>query len=176
MMRSFKFVIFLACLCASLVHAEALVGQVIAVSDGDTIKVLDDTKKLFVIRLMGIDAPEKTQPFGQRSKQSLSDLVFHDRVEVQWNKQDRYSRVIGRVLRADGSDVCLEQLKRGMAWHYKQYAKDQFVGDRHKYDQAEQVAREAHIGLWADATPTPPWIWRKSLINEHERNNDRVVK
>jgi endonuclease YncB( thermonuclease family) len=175
-MRSIKFTIVLACLFVSLLHAETIVGRVVAVSDGDTIKVLDDTKKLFVIRLMGIDAPEKAQPFGQRSKQSLSDLVFHDRVEVQWNKLDRYSRVIGKVLRADGSDVCLEQLKRGMAWHYKEYAKDQFVEDRHKYDQAELVARETHIGLWADAAPTPPWMWRKSLTNEHQTNAERMIK
>jgi len=74
------------------------VGQVVAVSDGDTIKVLDDSKKLFVIRLMGIDAPEKAQPFGQRAKQSLSELVFQRRVEVQWNKRDRYDRVVGKVL------------------------------------------------------------------------------
>ncbi len=171
-MRTIKFTISLACLFVSLLHAETLVGQVVAVSDGDTIKVLDDTKKLFVIRLMGIDAPEKAQPYGQRSKQSLSDLVFHDRVEVQWTKQDRYSRLIGKVLRADGADVCLEQLIRGMAWHYKQYAKDQLVEDRLKYGQAELAAREAQIGLWADVAPTPPWGWRKSSTNEHERNND----
>ena len=116
-MRAFKFVIFLACLCASLVHAETLVGHVIAVSDGDTIKVLDDTKKLFVIRLMGIDAPEKAQSFGQKSKKSLSELVFNSRVEVQWSKRDRYERIVGKVISADGSDVGLAQITRGMAWH-----------------------------------------------------------
>lgn len=175
-MRSIKFAIVLACLFVSLLHAETLVGRVIAVSDGDTIKVLDDTKRLFVIRLMGIDAPEKVQPFGQRSKQSLSDLVFHDRVEVQWSKRDRYSRLIGKVLRADGSDVCLEQLTRGMAWHYKQYAKDQFFDDRHKYDQAELLAREARIGLWADDHPTPPWAWRLGSSSGSSRDKDGVTK
>jgi endonuclease YncB( thermonuclease family) len=162
MMRSFKFVIFLACLCASLVHAEALVGQVIAVSDGDTIKVLDDTKKLFVIRLVGIDAPEKAQSFGQKSKKSLSELVFNSRVEVQWSKRDRYERIVGKVISADGSDVGLVQITRGMAWHYKQYANEQSIEDRHKYSQAEETTKDSRVGLWAEPQPVPPWVWRKN--------------
>lgn len=161
-MRSFKFVIFLACLCASLVHAESLVGQVIAVSDGDTIKVLDDTKKLFVIRIMGIDAPEKAQSFGQKSKKSLSELVFNSRVEVQWSKRDRYDRIVGKVISADGSDVGLVQITRGMAWHYKQYAYEQSIADRQKYSLAEEITKDSHVGLWADPQPVPPWVWRKN--------------
>lgn len=68
LIRYFKIAVAFICVCASLLYAETIVGQVVAVSDGDTIKVLDDSKKLFVIRLMGIDAPEKAQPFGQRAK------------------------------------------------------------------------------------------------------------
>ena len=159
-MRLIKFAIVLASLFVSLLHAEIIVGRVIAVSDGDTIKVLDDTKRLFVIRLMGIDAPEKAQPFGQRSKQSLSDLVFHDRVEVQWSKRDRYSRLIGKVLLADGSDVCLEQIRAGLAWHYKQYANEQPEELRLSYANAEQQARQGKVGLWGVPNQIPPWEFR----------------
>lgn len=172
----FRIAVVLACLCASISHGKTIVGQVVAVSDGDTIKVLDDTKKLFVIRLMGIDAPEKAQAFGQRSKQSLSELVFHSRVEVQWNKHDRYARVVGKVLRTDGTDVCLEQISRGMAWHYKQYASEQLVEDRHKYDQAERASRDARIGLWVDDQPTPPWAWRRESSIGRGREKDGVIK
>lgn len=160
-MRYLKIAITFICLCASLLHAETIVGQVVAVSDGDTIKVLDDSKKLFVIRLMGIDAPEKAQPFGQRAKQSLSELVFQSRVEIQWFKRDHYERVVGKVFRADGTDVCLEQIARGMAWHYKQYAKEQSFEDRQKYMQAEEAAKVAHAGLWTDPQPDSPWEWRR---------------
>lgn len=161
LMRYLKIAITFIFLCASLLHAKTIVGQVVAVSDGDTIKVLDDSKKLFVIRLMGIDAPEKAQPFGQRAKQSLSELVFQSRVEVQWFKRDRYERVVGKVFRADGTDVCLEQIGCGMAWHYKQYANEQSFEDRQKYMQAEEAAKVAHAGLWKDPQPDSPWEWRR---------------
>ena len=98
-----------------IAHAEVLVGRVVGVSDGDTITVLDDKKQRHVIRLMGIDAPEKAQAFGQKAKQSLSDLVFDKDVSVTWFKRDRYGRTVGQV-RIGDTDVCLEQIKRGMAW------------------------------------------------------------
>ena len=175
MMKSVKIVIVLVCLCASLLHAETIVGRVVSVSDGDTIKVLDDSKKLFVIRLMGIDAPEKAQPFGQRAKQSLSDLVFESRVEIKWDKRDRYNRVVGKVLSSNGTDVCLEQITRGMAWHYKQYANEQSSEDRHSYAHAEQAARAAHAGLWSEDKPTPPWAWRRSSSNSKGKDKSGVI-
>ena len=98
-----------------IAHADVLLGHVVSVSDGDTITVLDDNKQRHVIRLMGIDAPEKAQAFGQKAKQSLSDLVFDKDVSVTWFKRDRYGRTVGQV-RIGDTDVCLEQIKRGMAW------------------------------------------------------------
>jgi endonuclease YncB( thermonuclease family) len=174
-MKSFKIVVVLVCLCASLLHAETIVGRVVSVGDGDTIKVLDDSKKLFVIRLMGIDAPEKAQPFGQRAKQSLSDLVFEGQVEVHWDKRDRYGRIVGKVLRGNGTDVCLEQITRGMAWHYKQYANEQSSEDRRSYAHAEQAARAAHAGLWSEDKPTPPWAWRRSSSNSKGKDKAGVI-
>jgi len=141
-------------------HADVLLGHVVGVSDGDTITVLDDTKQRHVIRLMGIDAPEKAQAFGQRAKQSLSDLVFDRDVSVTWFKQDRYGRTVGQV-RLDDTDVCLEQIKRGLAWHYKQYEREQSVEDRSRYADAEKEARIARIGLWLDEQPTEPSKFRR---------------
>jgi endonuclease YncB( thermonuclease family) len=141
-------------------HADVLVGHVVAVSDGDTITVLDGTKQRHVIRLMGIDAPEKAQAFGQKAKQSLSDLVFDRDVSVTWFKKDRYVRTVGQVYVND-TDVCLEQIKRGFAWHYKQYEREQSVEDRSRYADAEMEARIARIGLWADEQPTEPSKFRR---------------
>lgn len=166
-MRLIKIIPTLLIFWACFVKAEVLVGHVVGVSDGDTIKVLDDSKKLFVVRLMGIDAPEKAQPFGQRSKQSLSDLVVHKRVEVEWSKRDRYDRLLGKVLGPNGADACLEQVARGMAWHYKQYAKDQAAEDRQKYSLAEKMARDSRAGLWVDEQPIRPREWRSSHAPAH---------
>lgn len=149
-------------ICLHLVsHADVLVGHVVGVSDGDTITVLDDTKQRHVIRLMGIDAPEKAQAFGQRAKQSLSDLVFNRDVSVTWFKKDRYGRTVGQV-HIDDTDVCLEQIKRGFAWHYKQYEREQSVEDRSRYADAEKEARIARTGLWADEHPTEPTKFRRN--------------
>ena len=97
------------------------------VSDGDTVTVLDAERHQYKVRLAGIDAPEKTWPFGQVSKTSLSDQTF-GRVG-QLGKKDRNGRIICKIS-VDQRDVCLEQIRRGMAWHYKQYARDQAAVDR----------------------------------------------
>ena len=55
--------------------AETLPGRVVGVADGDTITVLGANREQHKIRLGAIDAPKKAQPFGQRSKESLSALV-----------------------------------------------------------------------------------------------------
>ena len=72
-------------------------GRVVGVSDGDTITVLDDAKSQHKIRFAGIDAPEKGQAFGERSKQNLSALVFQKRVEARCHKKDRYGREVCAV-------------------------------------------------------------------------------
>jgi endonuclease YncB( thermonuclease family) len=141
-------------------QAATLQGKVVSVADGDTLTVLDDKKTQHKIRLQGIDAPEKAQAFGQKSKQSLNQLVHSKMVTVEFEKKDKYGRTVGKVL-LNGTDVCLEQIKLGMAWHYKQYQSEQSKEDRDTYAQAEQTARTQVVGLWKDKSPTPPWEFRR---------------
>lgn len=143
---------------AAPAHAETLTGKVVAVLDGDTITVLHERQQTRV-RVAGIDAPEKRQAFGQRSKQALSDCAFGKDVEVRWSKTDRYGRTIGKVM-AGGTDCGLRQIELGLAWHYKAYAKEQAREDREAYGSAEHKARAAGLGLWSDPHPTPPWEFR----------------
>jgi endonuclease YncB( thermonuclease family) len=140
--------------------AVTIQGKVVGVADGDTITVLDATNTQHKIRLQGIDAPEKAQPFGQKSKQSLSQMVYNKQVTVEYQKKDKYVRTLGKVI-LNGTDVCLEQIKLGMAWHYKQYKSDQPKEDRETYAQVEQTARVQAVGLWKDKMPNPPWEYRK---------------
>ncbi len=136
-------------------------GKVVRITDGDTVTVLDLSKVRHKVRLTGIDAPEKKQPFGNRSKQSLSDMVFSKTVIVKTDKRDRYGRELGKVL-INGMNVNREQIRRGMAWHYKAYQRDQSVDDRlAAYAEAENKAKEQRRGLWIDSDPLPPWEWRK---------------
>lgn len=148
------------------VSAETIYGRVVGITDGDTATVLDASNTQWKIRLMGIDAPEKKMPFGQRSKEHLSDLVFDKQVSVEYSKQDRYGRTVGKIM-VNGIDANLEQVKAGMAWHYKQYQSEQAPDERTSYTQAEEMAKSGRKGLWVDDQPTPPWDWRKEQKSKH---------
>jgi endonuclease YncB( thermonuclease family) len=140
--------------------AQVLQALVVGVSDGDSITVLDADKHQHKIRLQGIDAPEKAQAYGQKSKESLSALVYRKNVQVLWAKKDRYGRTVGQVM-VGGFDACLEQVKRGMAWHYKDFQGEQSEEDRDLYDRAEIQARSQRLGLWHDTDPQEPSVFRR---------------
>ena len=136
--------------------ADQLVGKVIKVTDGDTVNVLTSDNEIHKIRLSGIDAPEKKQAFGNRSKLALAELIDGKTVSVEYNKLDRYQRVVGKIT-FNGQDVNLHQIKLGLAWHYKKYEKEQDVEDRSIYANAEYQAQRDKVGLWYDANPIAPW-------------------
>jgi|SRR5215510_16510467 len=136
-------------------------GRVVSISDGDTITMLDYSKTQHKIRIAGIDAPEGGQAFGERSKQNLSALVFQKGVEARCHKKDRYGREVCTVYVAL-RDVGLEQIRAGMAWHYKSYQHEQPTQERLVYRDEEDAARAARRGLWKDAKPVPPWEFRRT--------------
>jgi endonuclease YncB( thermonuclease family) len=144
--------------------AQTITGKVVGVSDGDTITVLDGNNQQHKIRLDGIDAPESHQDFGSRAKQSLSDLVFGKTVTVISSKKDRYGRTLGKVM-LDNQNINLEQIQRGMAWFYRQYAKELKPEDAKAYERAEIAAKDNALGLWREPNPLPPWFFRRDRSN-----------
>lgn len=161
-MQHFTRILLLAVLLmlANISAADTLYGRVVGVSDGDTVTVLDATNTQWKIRLLGIDAPEKKQAFGNKSKEHLSGLVFNKQVQVEYSKKDKYGRTVGKIT-FNGVDANLEQVEAGMAWHFKKYQSEQSEANRAAYTQAEDQAKAAKRGLWLDHEPTPPWDWRK---------------
>lgn len=137
-------------------------GTVVKIADGDTITILDAQNIQHKIRLQGIDAPERRQDFSDVSREHLASLVFGKQVKIDYEKVDRYGRLVGKVW-VDGNDECLEQLKAGLAWHYKEYEKEQPPADRQLYASTEQEARVQKRGLWKDPAPTPPWEYRHHI-------------
>lgn len=131
-------------------------GRVIGVPDGDTIEVLDANHHPHRLRMDCIDAPEKAQAFGTRSKAALSIIVYGREVDVRVVDMDRYGRTVARVIRLDGLDANLEQVRTGHAWVYAKYCQDTAML------AAEQEARAQRLGLWSEPSPTPPWNWRKA--------------
>lgn len=161
-LSSYRRIIVIALLLSgiSTAFADLLQGQVVRVSDGDTLVVEDATGTRHKIRLLGIDAPESAQAFGPAATRFLQDRALGAPAIVHWQKRDRYQRIVGQVFVAN-EDLGLVQIRAGLAWHYRAYAKDQAADDRSAYAAAELTARAEGQGLWADAELTPPWDWRR---------------
>lgn len=127
---------------------------VVGVADGDTITVITAGRLQIKVRLAEIDAPEKKQPFGAASKESLSDLCYNKPAQLAVQDTDRYGRTVARVT-CDGVDANREQIRRGLAWVYRKYSRDAALLD------VEAEAREAKRGLWSEPDAVPPWEWRR---------------
>lgn len=157
---------FILAIFATLVvttgHADTLSGRVINIADGDTLTLLDASNTQHKIRLSGIDAPERGQPFGTVSGEHLGKLVFGEHVTIDYDKRDRYGRIVGKVI-IGRQDVNLEQTAAGLAWHFKEYQHEQSSLDRQLYALTEQQARRNEIGLWSERYPVAPWDWRKGV-------------
>ncbi|HUW25797.1 MAG TPA: thermonuclease family protein [Gallionella sp.] len=153
-MTRISFLLLGIILISSSVEAEEIHGHVVAVADGDTLTILVRGQDQIKVRLAEIDAPEKAQPFGQRSKQSLSELCFDKEAVLFTADTDRYGRTVARVHCA-GVDANAEQIRVGLAWAYRKYLHDQSLLD------LENAARTTKRGLWLDSQPIPPWEFRK---------------
>lgn len=160
MLRRIFLTVVLLC-TFQLVSAKVLNGTVVGISDGDTITVLDNSSKERKVRLMGIDAPEKSQAFGNQAKQTLSNYIYKKEVSVEYKKFDKYKRIVGKVT-LDSQDICLKMIADGMAWHYTEYEKEQSKTDRELYREAEATAKEAKVGLWHQSDAVKPSAFRSS--------------
>jgi endonuclease YncB( thermonuclease family) len=142
-------------------------ADVINIVDGDTIDVLDTRGEKLRIRLLGIDAPEKAQPFGKESMLYLKKIINGNSVRIiskpDMNKPYTlgfYKRVLGKII-LNKKDINLEMIKEGMAWHFKKYKKSQPIEDRQSYNIEEHKARKKNIGLWSNDNPLAPWKCRR---------------
>jgi len=131
-----------------------IIGEVVAIHDGDTLSVLTGGRTVRV-RLACVDAPEQGQAFGSRARERLAEEAMRRTVRVEVVDHDDYGRTVGRVW-ADGSLVNLELVRAGLAWHYTYHCPD----DR-ALAAAEMEAKTARRGLWAEPGPVPPWQWRR---------------
>ncbi|MCP5424550.1 MAG: thermonuclease family protein [Gammaproteobacteria bacterium] len=145
----------LLAIAASSVAETVYTGRVMAVHDGDTLALRTPDGDVLRIRLAEIDAPELAQHYGPQARRSLAHLTLHKTARVVEKTRDHYGRIVGRVY-VSNLDISAEMLRLGLAWSYRQYAKDRSLFP------IEQQARQARRGLWADTEPLPPWIFRHS--------------
>lgn len=114
------------------------------------------------VRLRGIDAPEKDQPFGKESGDMLASMVQGKMVSVKAMDIDRYGRLTGYVF-CGGKNINLKQVQAGMAWSYKEYLDRPYVSEFYDF---ERIARKSRLGLWQQDNPIPPWEWRKRDVSK----------
>jgi endonuclease YncB( thermonuclease family) len=138
-----------------------ITGRVFRVNDGDTIQIAAEDGSEYKVRLHAIDAPELKQQFGETSRRELEKLVRRQTVTVYFQNRDRYGRIIGRVMLGE-TNVNLQQIANGAAWHFKRYQNEQTPADREAFAAAESTAKADRRGLWTTPNPQPPWDWRDS--------------
>ena len=146
--------LFALCIALSPSIVCAQTGKVVRVLDGDTLSLLTAENEQIRVRLLEIDAPEKNQAFGNKSKQALISMCAGKKAELKGTSKDRYGRTLAHVY-CDGQYVNKELVKQGMAWVYRRYSKDPSMITE------ENEARESKRGLWRDPNPVPPWEFRR---------------
>ena len=124
--------------------------------DGDTVKIKDGSGE-YKLRLTDIDAPERNQTYGQKSRRALMRLCKNADVKVQLISMDKYFRYLGKI-QCNGTDVSGFMVQNGHAWVNTYYQHDaDLIADF-------QAAQQQKRGLWQMQNPTAPWVWRKQHI------------
>jgi endonuclease YncB( thermonuclease family) len=162
----FRFCFACICLClfTTTSHAEEGVYKVVYVYDGDTVKLRqidsDDAQDVFKLRLTDIDAPERNQAFGLKSRRALMKLCQGKNIiaTAQISGTDKYQRSLGK-LQCNGVDASYYQAEHGLAWYYAQYSIDVEIY------KAAKNARRFTLGLWSDKNPIAPWNWRREHLH-----------
>ena len=150
--------------CLLFISFNAFAEPVITyVYDGDTVKIADGNLE-YKLRLTDIDAPEKAQPYGLKSRRALMQLCLGANIYAALSGTDKYQRRLGK-LTCNGQDASLFMVKNGHAWFYKHYSADSTLL------AAEQEARNNKRGLWASKNPTAPWIWRHEPWRKNHPHN-----
>ena len=141
-----------------------LQARSIRVQDGDSFVARLSNGNSRTIRLSGVDAPERTQPLADQSRQNLHRLLDNRELSVRVAKEDAFGRAVAQVfVLGEGAplDAGLAQLESGMAWFFRRYRNDLPAAERDRYAEAEQAARQSKRGLWQTRKPEPPWDFRQ---------------
>ena len=150
-----RVIIILLCILLPLIcSAQRFTVKVVSISDGDTFTAINSDNLQLKIRIWGIDAPEKKQAFGNKSKEFLSSLIFGKTISIDVQSKDRYGRLLAYVYSPEGKDVSLLMIHEGMAWHFTKYDNNVV------YEEAQTFAKKAKRGLWVDPSPIAPWDFR----------------
>ncbi len=142
----------------------AAVYRLARLFDGDSFELADSAGRKLNVRLYGIDAPGRKQNFGEASSRHLLSLMKGHTFCMQVFSRDQYNRHVAVVYRVENGkidDISLNQhqIRSGMAWVYDHFCTGNFCK---AWKKEETLARRQRLGLWKDASPVPPWKWRRA--------------
>ena len=143
---------------------DARLYRLARMTDGDCFELRDEKNRLLRVRLYGIDAPEGSQRFGRESREHLQSLMAGRKMRIKTMYEDNHKRAVALVYLSDGDgiderSVNQRQIQAGMAWVYDYFCTEGFCNT---WKLEEAMAQKQQLGLWKDASPTPPWQWRRS--------------
>lgn len=154
-----KALLFTIALCAIATPCGAWSARVVTVTDGDTIGVEPASGGAQVkIRLHGIDAPERNQPFGEAARRLVLNVALHRAVFIEEKSQDRYGRIVATVWLDTGESLQSVLLDSGLAWVWPRYCRN-----CQDWERVQKDAQGSGLGIWSDHTPIPPWEWRQGV-------------
>lgn len=176
-MRSALWLLFL-CMPA---YADTVSGKVVAIVNGDTIELASSPR--YRVRLAGIDAPERNQAFGLSATHNLAELALGKTARAECRKGEHDGLRICRVY-VNEKDLALAQIEAGLAWWFQHSVREQSTADASRYLIAEARASRKSLGLWQEAKPVAPWVWRKkesesaqeaAKLDEKQLNQEKPV-
>lgn len=146
--------------------ASAWPGRIVTAIDGDTIEVEPSMGGQRVrVRLHGIDAPEKRQPWGESATGFVFGFLYREvQVQEQGKSPDRYGRTVAIIFFSDGDSLQAALLRNGLVWVWPRYCKNCQV-----WQGLQDDARMSRRGLWSEPNPTPPWLWRQQRREARQR-------
>jgi endonuclease YncB( thermonuclease family) len=164
-----RYILLLAiCFIPLDVQGASLFGKVIEVNSGDVLTIYNLNRPVRV-KLLGVDAPEMNQVFGDVAKKHLSDLILDKSVLVEYSGIASDSSLTGRVLLND-ADIGAQMIRDGAAW-FDTNTNRLSGTDRDLYQQSEQAARNERRGLWQQENPVAPW----EFVREEALRRNPVV-
>ena len=127
-------------------------GTVTSVADGDTVRLrLDGGTKTIRVRLEGVDAPERGEPFNVQARNEARVMLFNKKVQVKATDVDNYDRLVARLI-VNGTDSSVHLVESGLACHFTRFVNDPVLA------KAQLAARTAGRGFWATGAQKPACV------------------
>ncbi len=149
-------------------------ARVTWVTDGDTIEVEINGRE-YDVRYIGVDTPERDEPFYQEATDLNIDLVKNETVILvrDVSDTDQYGRLLRYVYLPDGTFVNAEMISQGMA-RLVTFPPD--VAQTDNFKALQEEAREDERGMWSRPDLVGPCDCDRNLYDCRDFDRQREAQ